>query len=89
MVPSARTRGIRHKLKRRRFPLNIRQHFFTESIIKLWHRLPTVLVASSAYQSHTDVVLGNWLSVSQLEQGSGTLSFFQPHLFHGSVIPQE
>ncbi|KAK4824715.1 hypothetical protein QYF61_017941 [Mycteria americana] len=40
VVPSGRTRGNRHKPKHRRFPLNIRKHFFTVRMTKHWHRLP-------------------------------------------------
>jgi len=29
VVPTDRTRGNKHKLKCRRFPLNIKKHFFT------------------------------------------------------------
>ncbi|KAK4819000.1 LOW QUALITY PROTEIN: hypothetical protein QYF61_022831 [Mycteria americana] len=61
MVPSDRTRGNRHKLKHRRFPLNIMKLFF---ICEHWHRLPREVVKSLSLKivkSHLDMVLGNWL----------------------------
>jgi len=59
-----RTRGSVHTSKHRRFPLNIRKHFFTVRVPKHWHRLPKEVVespSSEIFRSHLDTVLGNWL----------------------------
>ena len=40
VVPSERTRGNGHKLKHRRFLLNIRKHFFTVRVTEHWKRVP-------------------------------------------------
>ena len=64
VVPSDRTRGNGHKLKHKRFCLNIRKHFFTVRVTKHWHRLPREVVESPSleiFKSHLDTVLGNWL----------------------------
>ncbi|KFP51476.1 hypothetical protein N323_01684, partial [Cathartes aura] len=51
-----------HTLKHRRFPLNIRKHFFTVKVTEHWHRLPREVVESPSLEilkSRLDTVLGN------------------------------
>jgi len=43
VVPSDRTRGNRHKMKHRKFRLNIRKNFFLLRLTEHWHRLPVRL----------------------------------------------
>ena len=40
MVPSDRTKGNDHKLKHKKFHLNIQKHFFTARVVQHWSRLP-------------------------------------------------
>jgi len=75
VVPSDRTAGNGHQLKHRRFPPNIRKHFFTVRGTKYWHRLPREVVESPSleiFKIHLETVLGNWLYVLLLEQGHHT-----------------
>ena len=61
MVPTDRTRGSGHKLKHRRFPLNIRKYFFTVRVTEHWDRLPREAVefpSLEIYESRLDMVLG-------------------------------
>ncbi|KFQ83609.1 hypothetical protein N337_12771, partial [Phoenicopterus ruber ruber] len=51
-----------HQVKHRRFPLNIRKHFFTVMVTEHWHRLPREVVESPSleiFKSCLDMVLGN------------------------------
>jgi len=64
VVPSDRSRGNGHKLKHRRFPLNIRKYFFIVRVTEYCNRLPVEAVESPSlemFKGHLYVVLGNQL----------------------------
>ena len=46
VMPSDRTRGIGHKVKKRRFCLNSKKHFFIVRVMEHWHRMPREVVDS-------------------------------------------
>jgi len=64
VVPSARPRGNEHKLEHRRFPLNIRKHYFTVRVTEHWNKLPRDNMESPSlkiFKSCLCVLVGKWL----------------------------
>jgi len=60
VVPSNRTRGNRHKLKCRKFQLNMRKNFFTLRVTEHWNRWPREVVDSPSleiFKTRLDKVL--------------------------------
>jgi len=72
VVPSDRTRDNGHTLKHRRFPLNIRKHFFPVRVTEHWHRLPRKIVSLHPWRYSKAVWTWSWAA------GSGC-----PHLSRG------
>jgi len=68
LVSSDRTCGNGSKLHLGRFRLDIRKHFFTESVVKHWSRLPKGVVDApslSVFKRHLDNALNSALTFGQ------------------------
>jgi len=75
VVPSNRTRSNGHKLKHRKFQLNMRKNFFPLRVMEPWNRLPRGVVESPSleiFKTRLDAVMCNLLSVTLLRQGGWT-----------------
>jgi len=75
VVPSDRTRGSGHKLKQRKFQLNMRKNFFPLRVTEYWNRMPGGIVDSPSleiFKPHLGEVLCSLLWVTLLRQGGWT-----------------
>jgi len=75
VVPSNRTRGNGHKLKPRKFQLNMRKNFFPLRVMEPWPRLPREVVESPSleiFKPRLDAVLCSLVWVTLLRQEGWT-----------------
>jgi len=67
--------GNRHKLKHRKFQLNMRKNLFPLRVMEHWNRLPGEVVDSPSleiFKTRLEKVLCSLLQVTLLQQGGWT-----------------
>lgn len=75
IVPTDRTTGNGRKLKHTKFHVNTRKCFVTLRVVKQWNGLLREIVKSppiETLKTRLDMVLGNLLYLTTLEQGGWT-----------------
>lgn len=70
MVPSNRTKGKGHKMKHRKFYLNMREIFFIVRVTEHWNSEVVEFPSLKILKTHLDTFLCNYYSESSLA-GSG------------------
>ena len=61
---SDRTKGNGFKLKEERFKLEVRRKFFTQSVVRHWHRMPREVVDVPPLEAHNARLDGTLSSLS-------------------------
>lgn len=79
VVPRDKTRGHRHALKHRRFPLNIRTPLFTVIMIEYWHSFPREVRESPSLDILKFVRSWSWATLGCLNRGVGQNDLQRSH----------
>ena len=89
------TRGNGFKLKEGRFRLAVSKKFFTQRVVRPWHRLPKEIVGAPSletFKARLDVALGSlvwWLATLHIAGGlkqDDHYGPFQSRPFYGSIM---
>lgn len=80
VVPRDRTRGKEHKLKERKFHMNVRKYIFAVRVTEHWKRLLRDVGESlflETFKTHLDVIMCSLLQVNLLQQQGWTRWFLE------------
>jgi hypothetical protein len=63
IVENSRTRGHKYKIIKVRSRLELRKHFFSQRVVEVWNKLPSIIVEAESINSFKNRLDSHWGSI--------------------------